>query len=404
MKILVLNSGSSSIKFQLREDHGGVVLSKGLIERIGEPLGAIIISTANGRKIRKELELPQHTVALQHFFELLPSPELQCLGSLKEIGAVGHRVVHGGEEYSDSVLIDDKAIATIDRLSSLAPLHNPPNLKGILACRELLPGVPQVAVFDTAFHQTMPPVAYMGALPRELYDKYKIRQYGFHGTSHRYVHQRARLLAGLEGQPSKIATAHLGNGCSITAIKDGKVIDTSMGFTPLGGLVMGTRPGDIDAALPCFLHDQGMECREIQHMLQKKSGLMGLSAGLSNDMRVLLEKSATNEYARLAVDVFCYRLKKYIGSYAAALGGLEVLAFTGGIGENAHPIRARACEGLEFLGIQIDPQRNAAGSGRETLISTDAARVKVYVIPTDEEYVIAEETLRLAGGNSRPAA
>jgi acetate kinase len=244
----------------------------------------------------------------------------------------------------------------------------------------------------------------MGALPRELYDKYKIRQYGFHGTSHRYVHQRARLLAGLEGQPSKIATAHLGNGCSITAIKDGKVIDTSMGFTPLGGLVMGTRPGDIDAALPCFLHDQGMECREIQHMLQKKSGLMGLSAGLSNDMRVLLEKSATNEYARLAVDVFCYRLKKYIGSYAAALGGLDVLAFTGGIGENAHPIRARACEGLEFLGIQIDPQRNAAGSGRETLISTDAARVKVYVIPTDEEYVIAEETLRLAGGNSRPAA
>lgn len=403
MKILVLNSGSSSIKFQLREDHGGIVLSKGLIERIGEPQGAIIISASNGKKIRKELELPQHTVALQHLFSLLPGADLNCLGSLKEIGAVGHRVVHGGEEYSDSVLIDDKAISTIDRLSSLAPLHNPPNLKGIIACRELLPGVPQVAVFDTAFHQTMPPVAYIGPLPRKLYEQYRIRRYGFHGTSHRYVHQRARLLAGLEGRPSKIATAHLGNGCSITAIKDGKVIDTSMGFTPLGGLVMGTRPGDIDATLPCFLHGQGMECSEIQSMLQKKSGLLGLSAGLSNDMRVLLEKSATNEYARLAVDVFCYRLKKYIGSYAAALGGLDVLAFTGGIGENAHPVRAQSCEGLEFLGIQIDPKRNAEGSRKETLISTDSASVKVYVIPTDEELVIAEETLRLAGRNSEPA-
>ncbi|HOC55938.1 MAG TPA: acetate kinase [Verrucomicrobiota bacterium] len=403
MKILVLNSGSSSIKFQLREDHGGIVLSKGLIERIGEPQGAIIISASNGKKIRKELALPQHTVALQHLFQLLPGPELKCLGSLQEIGAVGHRVVHGGEDYSKSVLIDDKAIATIDRLSSLAPLHNPPNLKGILACRELLPGVPQVAVFDTAFHQTMPPVAYIGPLPRELYEKYRIRRYGFHGTSHRYVHQRARLLAGLGDRPSRIATAHLGNGCSITAIRDGKVIDTSMGFTPLGGLVMGTRPGDIDATLPCFLHSQGMDCSEIQHMLQKKSGLMGLSAGLSNDMRVLLEKSATNEYAHLAVDVFCYRLKKYIGSYAAALGGLDVLAFTGGIGENAPPVRARSCEGLEFLGIQIDPKRNAEGSGKEALISTDAASVKVYVIPTDEELVIAEETLRLAGGNSGPA-
>ena len=403
MKILVLNSGSSSIKFQLRETQGEIVLSKGLIERIGEPQGTIIISASNGKKIRKEMELPQHTLALQHLFELLPGPELGCLESLKEIRAVGHRVVHGGEEYSDSVLIDDKAIATIDRLSSLAPLHNPPNLKGILACRELLPGVPQVAVFDTAFHQTMPPVAYMYPLPRELYDKYKIRRYGFHGTSHRYVHQRARLLSGFEGRPSKITTAHLGNGCSITAIKDGKVIDTSMGFTPLGGLVMGTRPGDIDASLPCYLHDQGMSRTDIRNLLQKKSGLMGLSAGLSNDMRVLLEQSATNENARLAVEVFCYRLKKYIGAYAAAMGGLDVLAFTGGIGENADAVRAKTCEGLEFLGIQIDPKRNAEGSRKEALISADSARVKVYVIPTDEEYVIAEETSRLVGGNSAPA-
>jgi len=403
MKILVLNSGSSSIKFQLRETHGEIVLCKGLIERIGEPRGTIIISAFNGNKIRREMELPQQTVALQYLFELLPSPKLGCLESLNEIRAVGHRVVHGGEEYSDSVLIDDKAIATIDRLSSLAPLHNPPNLKGILACRELLPGVPQVAVFDTAFHQTMPPVAYMYPLPRELYDKYKIRRYGFHGTSHRYVHQRARLLSRLEGLPSKIITAHLGNGCSITAIKDGKVIDTSMGFTPLGGLVMGTRPGDIDASLPYYLQDQGMSPKEVQNLLQKKSGLMGLSAGLSNDMRVLLQVSATNENARLAVDVFCYRLKKYIGSYAAAMGGLDVMAFTGGIGENAEAVRAKACEGLEFLGIQIDPKRNAEGSGKEALISPDSARVKVYVIPTDEEYVIAEETSRLVGGNSAPA-
>ena len=403
MKILVLNSGSSSIKFQLRETQGGIVLSKGLIERIGEPQGAIIISASNGKKIRKEMELPQHTLALQQLFELLPGPGLGCLESLKEIRAVGHRVVHGGEEYSDSVLIDDKAIATIDRLSSLAPLHNPPNLKGILACRELLPGVPQVSVFDTAFHQTMPPVAYMDPLPRELYDKYKIRRYGFHGTSHRYVHQRARLLSGLEGRPSKIATAHLGNGCSITAVKDGKVIDTSMGFTPLGGLVMGTRPGDIDASLPYYLQDQGMSRNEVLNLLQKKSGLMGLSGGLSNDMRVLLEQSATNENARLAVEVFCYRLKKYISAYAAAMGGLDVLVFTGGIGENAEAVRAKTCEGLEFLGITIDPRRNAEGSRKEALISTDAARVKVYVIPTDEEYVIAEETSRLVGGNSEPA-
>jgi acetate kinase len=400
MKILVLNSGSSSIKFQLRETQGEIVLSKGLIERIGEPVGAIRISASNGRKIEKEMELPQHTVALHHLFDLLPGPALGCLDSLQEIRAVGHRVVHGGEEYSDSVLIDDKAIATIDRLSALAPLHNPPNLKGILACRELLPGVAQVGVFDTAFHQTMPPVAYMYPLPRELYERFKIRRYGFHGTSHRYVHHRACVLAGLEGKPSKITTAHLGNGCSITAIKDGKVIDTSMGFTPLGGLVMGTRPGDIDASLPCYLHDQGMNPKDIRNLLQKKSGLMGLSGGLSNDMRVLLEESQNNPQAKLAVDVFCYRLKKYIGAYSAALGGLDVLAFTGGIGENADAVRTRTCEDLEYLGVQIDPQRNEQGSRKEALISTDSSRVKVFVIPTDEEFVIAEETCRLVEENA----
>ncbi len=394
MKILILNSGSSSIKFQVRDSHGEKVVCKGLIENIGEPQAALHVS-ANGKKLDRAMEMPNHTVALNQTIHLLTSPELGVLRSLSDITAVGHRVVHGGEEYSDSVLIDDKAIETIDRLSALAPLHNPPNLKGILACRDILPGVAQVAVFDTAFHQTMPPVAYMYPLPRELYEKYKIRRYGFHGTSHRYVAGRARILAGLEGKPSKIITAHLGNGCSITAVKDGKVIDTSMGFTPLEGLVMGTRSGDIDASLPCFLHDQGLQPKDFRSMFQKKSGLLGLSAGLSNNMRVLLDNYATNPNARLAVDVFCYRLKKYIGGYAAALGGIDVLVFTGGIGENAVFVRAKTCEGLEFLGIELDAKRNKEGSCKETLISTDAGRVKVLVVPTDEELVIAEETVRL---------
>ncbi|MFA5190427.1 MAG: acetate kinase [Verrucomicrobiia bacterium] len=394
MIILVLNSGSSSVKFQVRQTDGEKVLCKGLIERIGEPHSTIHV-TVDGKKISRKLELPNHVFALNQMVQLLTSPELNILQSLADIKAVGHRVVHGGEAYSDSVLVDDKAIHTIDKLSSLAPLHNPPNLKGILACREILPGVPQVAVFDTAFHQTMPPVAYTYPLPRELYKKYQIRRYGFHGTSHRYVHARARAIAGLNNGSSKIITAHLGNGCSITAIKDGKVIDTSMGFTPLGGLVMGTRPGDIDASLPFYLVDQGIPVKDVTNLLQKKSGLLGLSGGLSNDMRVLLENAATNPLARLAVDVFCYRLRKYIGAYAAALGGLDVLAFTGGIGENAAQVRSETCQGLEFLGVELDPQRNQQGSGKESLISCDGRSARVYVIPTDEELVIAEETVRL---------
>jgi acetate kinase len=265
-----------------------------------------------------------------------------------------------------------------------------------------------VAVFDTAFHQTMPPVAYMYPLPRELYEKYRIRRYGFHGTSHRYVHGRARLLAGREGQPCKIITAHLGNGCSITAIKDGKVADTSMGFTPLEGLVMGTRSGDIDPSLPLFLLEQGLSPKEVGGLLQKKSGLLGLSNGKSNDMRYLLENydNPAEPLARLGLDVFCYRLKKYIGAYAAALGGMDVLVFTGGIGENAVLVRQKTCEGLEFLGVEMDAQRNREGSRKEALISTDSCRAKVFVIPTDEELVIAEETVRLvrpAPSHEKPA-
>jgi acetate kinase len=398
MKILILNSGSSSIKFQLRDSNGEKVICKGLIENIGEPQAAVHVA-ANGRKLDRTVEMPNHTEALNQTIHLLTNPELGALESLSDITAVGHRVVHGGEDYSDSVLIDDKAIETIDRLSGLAPLHNPPNLKGILACRNILPGVPQVAVFDTAFHQTMPPVAYMYPIPREFYDKFKVRRYGFHGTSHRYVAGRALALAGLQGKPSKVITAHLGNGCSITAIKDGKVIDTSMGFTPLEGLVMGTRSGDIDPSLTCYLHDMlggdSVKLGDFRNIFQKKSGLLGLSGGLSNNMKVLLDQYASNSNARLAVDVFCYRLKKYIGSYAAALGGLDVLVFTGGIGENAVFVREKTCEGLEFLGITVDPGRNAQGSGKETLISVEGGRARVYVIPTDEELVIAEETVRL---------
>ena len=394
MKILVLNCGSSSIKFQLRNSLDEKLVCKGLIENIGEPHGAIHIS-AGSKKLDRDQDLPNHAAALDQMIHLLTNPELGVLTSLADIIAVGHRVVHGGEEYSDSVLIDDQAIKTIDKLSALAPLHNPPNLKGIQACRKVLPKVPQVAVFDTAFHQTMPPVAYMYPLPRELYEKYKIRRYGFHGTSHRYVFGRANNLSGFTGHPSKIITAHLGNGCSITAIKDGKAIDTSMGFTPLEGLVIGTRCGYIDASLPCFLHEKGIAPKDFGSMFQKKSGLLGLSDGFSSNMRTLLDKYATNPNARLAVDVFCYRLKKYIGSYAAALGGVDVLAFTGGIGENADFIRQKSCEGLEFMGIEIDPKRNESGSRKEALISTDTGRVKVFVIPTDEELVIAEETLRL---------
>jgi len=395
MPILILNCGSSSIKFELRENDGEKLLCRGLIEKIGEKKGALHVAAASGRKIERRLHLADHSFALRQMMRLLACPDLGVLGSLAEIEAVGHRVVHGGEEYSESVLLDEKAVDTIDRLSEIAPLHNPHNLKGITACRELLPGVPQVGVFDTAFHAPMPETAYIYALPRALYDKYRIRRYGFHGTSHGYVHARALELAGLEGKPSRIVTAHLGNGCSAAAVRDGKVVDTSMGFTPLEGLVMGTRTGDIDAALPFYLLDRGIPEQEVVRIFQKQSGLLGLSGGLANDMRTLLENYEKNPLARLAIEVYCYRLKKYIGAYTAALGGLDVLVFTGGVGENAELVRQRTCAGLEGRGGRRDARRNAAGSGKEALISTASSPAKVYVIPTDEELVIARETCRL---------
>lgn len=390
MSILILNSGSSSIKFQLRDSATDQVLCKGLLERIGEPESRVKV-TAGERVVEKNLALSDHAAALQFLLSALLDSGLNVLGSLSEIEAVGHRVVHGGELYWESVLIDDYAIKTIHLLSNLAPLHNPPNLKGIEACRAIMPEVPQVAVFDTAFYHSLPPKAYMYPLPRALYERYQIRRYGFHGTSHCYVSRRALALSGLTDEPSRIITAHLGNGCSITALRDGKAVDTSMGFTPLSGLVMGTRPGDIDASLPLYLLEKGMSPDEVQQILQKKSGLLGLS-DLSNDMRTLLENAPTNPKAQLAVDVFCYRLKKYIGSYSAVLGGLDVLAFTGGIGENAATIRALTCADMEYLGIEVDTELNNSGSGKESLISTENSKVKVYVIPTDEELMIGEET------------
>ncbi|MCF7709488.1 MAG: acetate kinase [Verrucomicrobia bacterium] len=397
MKILVLNSGSSSVKFQLRNSGCEELICKGLIERIGEKGGAVHIKFPDGRQHDEELDLEDHIKALDYLLKVLVKPELDILGSLSEIDAVGHRVVHGGESYSKSVLLNDEALKTIDELSGLAPLHNPPNLKGILACREILPNAPQVGVFDTAFHQTMPQSSFMYAIPRELYDKFGVRRYGFHGTSHSFIHTRARKLSGLDDKPSKIATAHLGNGCSIAAVLNGEVLDTSMGFTPLEGLVMGTRPGDIDPALISFLVEKGYELSEIMKLLQKKSGLLGLSNGLSNDMRTLLEKSERDKNARLAFEVFCYRLKKYIGAYAAALGGLDVLVFSGGIGEGSAVVRNETCRGLEFLGIEIDEEKNNDGSGKEALISKDSSNVKVYVIPTNEELMIAKETELIVG-------
>ncbi|MFH0939923.1 MAG: acetate kinase [Planctomycetota bacterium] len=395
MTMLILNCGSSSIKFQVRDQSGEELKCKGLIECIGEKTGAIKVSCGD-KKVELNKVISDHTLALRELAKLLISPELGVMQSVNEIKAVGHRVVHGGEVYSDSVLIDDQAIHTIDKLSNLAPLHNPPNLKGILACRELLPDAPQVAVFDTAFHATLPEHAYIYPLPREFYEKHRIRRYGFHGTSHRYVSERARILAKLEDKPSKIITAHLGNGCSITAVKDGKSIETSMGFTPLCGLIMGTRPGLIDASIPHYLEDElGLSRKQVVEILQKKSGLLGISGGLSNDMRVLLDHYDSNRLAKLAVDMFCYRLKSFIGRYAAVLGGVDVLVFTGGIGENAAKVRDMSCANLEFLGIILDPTRNEKGSGKEALISDSKANVKVFVIPTNEELVIARETRRL---------
>lgn len=396
MKILVLNCGSSSIKYKLIEMPANNVLAQGGVEKVGLKDSFLKLTKPNGEKEILEKEIPEHTVGIEFILETITSAERGAIKSLDEIDAVGHRVVHGGEKFNKSVLITDEVIKNIEECIKVAPLHNPPNLKGIAAVTKLMPNKPQVAVFDTAFHQTMPQKAFMYALPYELYKENGVRRYGFHGTSHRYVSQRALEILGMKAEGTKMITCHIGNGGSITAIKDGKSIDTSMGMTPLEGLVMGTRAGDVDAGAVTFLMEaKGYDVATMSSILNKKSGLMGVS-GASSDMRdVRAAIAAGNEQAKLALDMFCYRAKKYVGSYVAVLGGLDVLVFTGGIGENVEVVREAICKDMECFGIKIDKSINDQIHGDEKVISTSDSKVKVIIVPTDEEYMIASDTLEI---------
>ena len=401
-----MNCGSSSIKFQLYgtdESHTEcTVRASGQVEKIGSE-AAILKLTIEGREpIVQTREVLDHVEALGLVKDTLTDPAVGLLGTLDEIGAIGHRVVHGGEHFTGSVIIDNAAIDRIRECIDLAPLHNPHNLRGITACRQVLPDVPQVAVFDTAFHQTMEPTAYLYALPSVLYTRHRIRRYGFHGTSHLYVHERAVARSRHAGRTDlKVITAHLGNGCSLAAIASGRSIDTSMGLTPLEGLVMGTRCGDIDPQIVLHVMDkEELTPAQASTMMNKHSGLQGLS-GLSSDMRDLLKASAEGDQrSKQAVELFCYRLRKYIGAYAAALGGLDLLVFTGGIGTFAPEVRDQSVRGLAFLGVEVDPALNRAAvtPTGETTISPPGSRVEVMVIPTNEELVIARDTLRLVRG------
>lgn len=406
MNILVLNCGSSSLKFQIIETDLELIdqnadkqHAKGIIERIGSE--SLIFLQATGKHpIRHAAPLRDHRGALDYILRWIVSSEsgIDSIRSLGDIHAIGHRVVHGAEKFARSVIIDDNVVDGIEDCIELAPLHNPANLKGIAAAKELFgPGIPQVAVFDTSFHSTMPEISYLYAIPYQLYRRHKIRRYGFHGTSHRYVAYRYRQLTGKERDDTNIITLHLGNGCSVCAIKKGNSVDTSMGMTPLEGLVMGTRAGDLDSSILEFLmHKEGMSIQEVDVVLNKQSGLLGLS-GLTNDMRDLLdeEREHQDRRARLAIEVFCLRVKKYLGAYLAELGGADAVVFTGGIGENAPMIRKRILQNLEFFGIEIDEkQNNAMTSGKEGEIGKNGGRVKVFVIPTNEELLIARDTIR----------
>ena len=395
MKTLVINCGSSSLKYQLIDMSTEESMVQGLVERIGIE-GSILTQKVEGKdKYIINTNIKDHKDAIKLVLEALVDSIHGVIKSMDEISAVGHRVVHGGEKYSDSVLIDDEVLKSIKDCIVLAPLHNPPNVIGIEACKELMPNTPMVAVFDTAFHQTMPDYAYMYAIPYELYEKYGVRRYGFHGTSHRYVSQRVCEFLGVDPKGKKIITCHIGNGGSISAIKDGKCIDTSMGLTPLEGLVMGTRSGDIDAGAVTFIMEkEGLNATGISNLLNKKSGVLGVS-GVSSDMRELeAAVAAGNPKAILAEKMYFYRIKKYIGAYAAALGGVDIILFTGGVGENQANCRSEVCEGLEFMGVKIDLEKNKV-RGEEAIISADDSKVTVAVIPTDEELMIASDTLAI---------
>ncbi|MFW6308796.1 MAG: acetate/propionate family kinase [bacterium] len=389
MKILVLNSGSSSIKFQFFNMDGEKVLAKGRVTRIGNEDSILKYEKAGKPAIKKTVDINDHSDGLRLIKDYLLSEEKGVIDNVKEIKAIGHRVVHGGEEYSEPTLIDEKAEKNIDRLSSLAPLHNPHNLTGIQVCKEVIPDTPQVAVFDTGFHQTLPPRAYTYAVPYKYYEKYGVRRYGFHGTSHKYVANRAAKLMNTSMENLKIVTCHLGNGASMAAINKGKSVDTSMGLTPLEGLVMGTRSGDIDPSLIPFLAEkENISAKEVEDMLNTESGLLGVS-GISNDFREINQAAEEgNKRAKLALELFFYRIKKYIGAYAAAMDGLDVIIFTGGIGENEEDARAGILKNMSYLNIKLDQEANQAG-GEEKEISAADSGVKVFIIATNEELVIA---------------
>lgn len=395
MKVLVINCGSSSLKYQVLDMTNEQLLCKGLVERIGME-GSVINHTKSGHdKVKKEIEMKDHKDAIAQVLAMIQDPEQGVVKSMDEIGAVGHRVVHAGEKYANSVLIDDSVLKALEECVELAPLHNPPNLLGIHACQELMPNTPMVGVFDTAFHQTMPPQNYLYALPYEYYTKYGIRKYGFHGTSHKYVAQRASSILNININDLKIITCHLGNGASVSAIKYGKVVDTSMGFTPLQGLVMGTRSGDIDPAIVTYIRKkENLPQGVVNDILNKKSGVLGIS-GISSDFRDLEEAVAEgNERAELALRVFCQKVRFYIGAYIAEMNGLDALVFTAGVGENSAEMRAHICNEMGNLGIKLDLMKNKV-RGQEKVISTDDSKVKILLIPTNEELMIARDTYEI---------
>lgn len=395
MIVFVVNCGSSSLKYQLIDMTKENVMAKGLIERIGMDGSVLKHTPGNEEAVEINTEIPDHKVAIQLVINALTDENHGVIKKMSEINAVGHRVVHGGERFTDSMLINSDVIAGIEACCEIAPLHNPPNLHGINACMELMPEVPQVAVFDTAFHQTMPKTAFLYGLPYEMYVKYGLRRYGFHGTSHRYVAQRAAEMMGEHMSDLRIITCHLGNGASLTAIKYGRSVDTSMGYTPLEGLIMGTRSGEIDPAIiPFLMEKENMDAQQIDNFLNRRSGILGIS-GLSSDFRDL-EQAANNgdERSQLAIDIFAYKVRKYIGGYVAAMGGVDAIVFTAGLGENSPFMREKICNGLEFLGTRIDPELNKIrGKARE--ISVKRARTKIFVVPTNEELVIARDTKRI---------
>jgi acetate kinase len=395
MKILVINCGSSSLKYQLIDMNGEVVLAKGLVERIGIEGSRIKHETTGKDKVVIEEPMKDHKDALKLVLDAIVNKEYGAVSSMDEIEAVGHRVVHGGEDFAESVVINETVMDALERNIELAPLHNPPNIIGINACRELMPETPMVGVFDTAFHQTIPAENYVYAIPYEYYEKYKIRRYGFHGTSHKYVSQRAAEILNKDIKDLNIVTCHLGNGSSVTAVQGGKSIDTSMGFTPLEGLAMGTRSGDIDPAIiPFIMGKENLTFDEVNNMLNKKSGVLGIS-GISSDFRDLeIAEGEGNERAKLALDVFCNKVTKYVAAYAAQMCRIDVLVFTAGIGENSNTIRERVCDGLECLGIIIDKELNNV-RGKEAVVSKGLTGTTVMVIPTNEELMIARDTLAL---------